>query len=81
MVVNKKVDVCEKNYMLFWKVHKDDTECLHYSKSRYVMVVNGDGTFVTTKVVVNNFVTCCWRSLSQTDKSASIRMPIVAAFT
>jgi hypothetical protein len=54
---------------------------LHYSKSRYVMVVNGDGTFVTTKVVVNNFVTCCWRSLSQTDKSASIRMPIVAAFT
>jgi hypothetical protein len=23
----EKIDVCEKNCMLFWKEHKDDTEC------------------------------------------------------
>jgi hypothetical protein len=22
----EKIDVCERNYMLFWKEHKDDTE-------------------------------------------------------
>jgi hypothetical protein len=25
----KKIDACEKNYMLFWKEHKDNTECMH----------------------------------------------------
>jgi hypothetical protein len=24
----EKIDVCEKNYMLFWKEHKDDVECM-----------------------------------------------------
>jgi hypothetical protein len=38
--------------MLFWKEHKDDTECMHCSKSRYVKVVNEDGASVTTKVTV-----------------------------
>jgi hypothetical protein len=38
--------------MLFWKKHKDDIECMHYSRSRYVKVVNKDGASVTTKVVV-----------------------------
>jgi hypothetical protein len=48
----KKIDVCERNYMLFWKEHKDDTECMHCSKSRYVKVVNEDGASITTKVTV-----------------------------
>jgi hypothetical protein len=25
----EKIDVCERNYMLFWKEHKDDIECMH----------------------------------------------------
>jgi hypothetical protein len=48
----KKIDVCKKNCMLFWKEHKDDTEYMHYSRSKYVKVVNEDGASVTTKVVV-----------------------------
>jgi hypothetical protein len=48
----EKIDVCEKNCMLFWKEHKDDTEYMHCDRSRYVKVVNEDGTSVTTKVVV-----------------------------
>jgi hypothetical protein len=36
--------------MLFWKEHKDDTECMHCGKSRYVKVRNEDGISVTTKV-------------------------------
>jgi hypothetical protein len=46
----EKIDVCEKNYMLFWKEHKDDTKYMHCSRSRYVKVRNGDGVSVTTKV-------------------------------
>jgi hypothetical protein len=46
----EKIDVCEKNYMLFWKEHKDDTEYMHYGRSRYVKVRNEDGISVTTKV-------------------------------
>jgi hypothetical protein len=48
----KKINVCERNYMLFWKEHKDDTECMHCGRSRYVKVVNKDGASVTTTVVV-----------------------------
>jgi hypothetical protein len=48
----EKIDGCEKNYMLFWKEHKDDTECMHCDRSRYVKLINEDGTSVTTKVVV-----------------------------
>jgi hypothetical protein len=48
----EKNDVCERSYMLFWKEHKDDTECMHCGSSRYVKVVNEDGAFVTTKVAV-----------------------------
>jgi hypothetical protein len=32
--------------------HKDDTECVHRVRSRYVKVINKDGASVTTKVVV-----------------------------
>jgi hypothetical protein len=38
--------------MLFWKEHKDDIECMHCGRSRYVKVVNEDGASVTTKVAV-----------------------------
>jgi hypothetical protein len=48
----EKIDVCKRNCMLFWKEQKDDTKYMHYSRSRYVKVVNEDGASVTTKVVV-----------------------------
>jgi hypothetical protein len=48
----KKIDVGKKNCMLFSKEHKDDTECMHYSRSRYVKVINEDAASVTTKVTV-----------------------------
>jgi hypothetical protein len=48
----EKIDVCERNCMLFWKEHKDDTECMHCGRYRYVKVVNEDGASVTTKVAV-----------------------------
>jgi 1,4-alpha-glucan branching enzyme len=38
--------------MLFWKEHKDDTECMHCGRSRYVKVINKDRASVTTKVMV-----------------------------
>jgi hypothetical protein len=38
--------------MLLWKEHKDDTEYMHCSRSRYVKAVNKDGVSITTKVVV-----------------------------
>jgi hypothetical protein len=47
----EKIDVCEKNCMLFWKEHKDDTECMHCGRSRYVKVRNEDDVSVTTKAV------------------------------
>jgi hypothetical protein len=48
----EKIDAYEKNCMLFFKEHEDDTECMHCGRSRYVKVVNKDGASVTTKVVV-----------------------------
>jgi hypothetical protein len=48
----EKIDVSERNFMLFWKEHKDDTKCMHCGRSRYVKVVNADGPSVITKVVV-----------------------------
>jgi hypothetical protein len=48
----KKIDFYERNCMLFCKGHKDDTECMHCDRSRYVKVVNEDGASVTTKVAV-----------------------------
>jgi hypothetical protein len=47
----EKIDVCERNCMLFWKEHKDDIECIHCG-SRYVKVVNIDGASITTLVTV-----------------------------
>jgi hypothetical protein len=44
--------------MLFWKEHKDDIECMHCGRCRYVKVVNEDGVSVTTKVMVKNFIIC-----------------------
>jgi hypothetical protein len=48
----ENVDACEKNYMLFWKENKDDTDCQHCGRSRYVKVINEDGASVFTKVAV-----------------------------
>jgi hypothetical protein len=48
----EKIDAYEKSYMLLWKEHKDDTECMHCDRSRYVKVINEDGASVTTKVAV-----------------------------
>jgi hypothetical protein len=47
-----RVDACEKNCMLFWKEHKDDTECMHCDRSRYAKMINEDGAPITIKVVV-----------------------------
>jgi hypothetical protein len=49
----EKIDVYEKNCMLFLNEYKDDTECMHCGSSRYVKVVNEDGASITTKVEVN----------------------------
>jgi hypothetical protein len=46
----EKIDVCKRNCMLFWKEHKDDTECMHCCRS--MKVVNEDGASITKKVVV-----------------------------
>jgi hypothetical protein len=48
----EKIDAYEQNCMLFWKEHKDDTECIYCGRSRYMKVINKDGTSVTTKVAV-----------------------------
>jgi hypothetical protein len=48
----EKIDVCEKNCMLYCKEYKNDTECMHCGRSKYVKVVNKDGASATTKVVV-----------------------------
>jgi uncharacterized protein YchJ len=47
---NEKIDACEKNCMSFWKEHKDNSECMHCGRSRYMNVINEDGAYVTTKV-------------------------------
>jgi uncharacterized protein YchJ len=48
----KKIDAYEKNCMLFCMEHKDDTECMYCSRSRYIKVINEDGAYITTKVAV-----------------------------
>jgi hypothetical protein len=48
----EKIDVCERNCMLFWKEHKYNTECMHCGRLKYVKVANKDGAYVTTKVAV-----------------------------
>jgi hypothetical protein len=41
-----------KNCMLFWKEHKDDIECVHSGRFRYMKMINEDVAYVTIKVVV-----------------------------
>jgi hypothetical protein len=38
--------------MLFWKEYKDDIECMHWCRFRYMKVINEDGAPITTKVAV-----------------------------
>jgi hypothetical protein len=47
-----KIHVYKNNYMLFWKEHKDDTECMHCGTSRYIKVVNEDVASINTEVMV-----------------------------
>jgi hypothetical protein len=48
----EKIDVCKRNCMLSCKEHKDNTEYMHYGRSRYVKVVNEDGASISIKVAV-----------------------------
>jgi hypothetical protein len=48
----EKIHACENNCMLFWKDHENDIHCMHHNKSRYVVVVDEEGTEVTTKVSI-----------------------------
>jgi hypothetical protein len=48
----EKIDVCKKNCMLFWKEHKDNTECMNCGRFRYVKVINEVGVSVPTKVAI-----------------------------
>jgi hypothetical protein len=48
----EKIVACEKNCILFWKEHKDGNEYMHCGRSKYMKVINEDGAFVTTKMVV-----------------------------
>jgi hypothetical protein len=47
-----KIHVYKNNYMLFWKEHKDDTECMHCGTSRYIKVVNEDVASINIEVMV-----------------------------
>jgi hypothetical protein len=51
----EKIDACEDNYMLFYKVHKDETKCLKCGKSRFIEVINEDAEKVTMKVAHKQF--------------------------
>jgi hypothetical protein len=53
----KKINVYEMDYIFFGEEHKDDTDCMHCSKSRYVKVINKDGVSVTIKVATKQL--CC----------------------
>jgi hypothetical protein len=41
--------------------HKDDTECMHCGRSKYMKVVNKDGASITTKVAVKQL---CYMSIT-----------------
>jgi hypothetical protein len=46
----EKIDVCQNNFMLFWKEHKEENKCLKCGKPRYIKVINDDGETMTTEV-------------------------------
>jgi hypothetical protein len=46
----EKIDVCQNIWMLFWKEHKEEKNCLKCGKPRYIEVVNVDGEMVTIEV-------------------------------
>jgi hypothetical protein len=39
-----------KNCMLFWKEHKDDTECIHCGRYRYAKMINEDEVSITVYI-------------------------------
>jgi hypothetical protein len=46
----EKIDAFKDKCMLFYKEHKDETECLKYGKSRFIEVINEGGEKVTMNV-------------------------------
>jgi hypothetical protein len=48
----EKVDACENNCMLVWRDHENDTHCMHGKNTRYAVVMDEEGTVVTTKVLL-----------------------------
>jgi hypothetical protein len=66
----EKIDVCEKNCILLWKEHKDDTECMHCGRFRYVKVIHEDQKcqlnlrvaylwYIHDYLAYDKFVGCC----------------------
>jgi hypothetical protein len=51
-MIYEKINICERNCILFWKEQKDDTGCMHCGRFRYVKVVNEDGASLTINVEV-----------------------------
>jgi hypothetical protein len=54
----ENIDACENNCMLFWRYHEIDTHCIQCDKSRYAVVLDKEGTEVTTKSWSSNSDTC-----------------------
>jgi hypothetical protein len=46
----EKIDTCKDNCVLFYKEHKNETECIKCGKLRFIEVVNEDGEKVMMKV-------------------------------
>jgi hypothetical protein len=46
----EKIDVCQDNYVLFWKEHINEMKCLKCGKSRFVEVINADNEEVMTEI-------------------------------
>jgi hypothetical protein len=47
---HQKIDMCQDNCMLFWKVDKDENKCLKCGKPRFVEIEKEDGTKEMTGV-------------------------------
>jgi hypothetical protein len=46
----EKIDVYKDNYIIFYKEHKNEMNCLKYGKSMFVEVINEDSEKVTMKI-------------------------------
>jgi uncharacterized protein (DUF2344 family) len=46
----EKIDVCDNNYMLFWKETASEKKCTICGERRFVEVENDDGLTMTVKI-------------------------------